>query len=61
MWKGEISLTDKKRIQIYIDEDIYNIIKENAERERRSLSNYTSIIVEEAIKKDTLDTSITLD
>lgn len=61
MWKGEISLTDKKRIQIYIDEDIYNIIKENAERERRSLSNYTSIIVEEAIKKDALDTSTALD
>lgn len=54
-------MTDKKRIQIYIDEDIYNIIKENAERERRSLSNYTSIIVEEAIKKDTLDTSTALD
>ncbi len=54
-------MTDKKRIQIYIDEDIYNIIKENAERERRSLSNYTSIIVEEAIKKDALDTSTALD
>ena len=44
-------MTDKKRIQIYINEDIYNIIKDNAEREKRSISNYAGIIMEQAVKK----------
>lgn len=44
-------MTDKKRIQIYIDEDIYNIIKDNAEKEKRSVSNYAGIIMEQAVKE----------
>lgn len=44
-------MTDKKKLQIYIDEDIYNIIKDNAEREKRSVSNYAGIIMEQAVKE----------
>ena len=44
-------MTDKKKLQIYIDEDIYNIIKANAEEEHRSVSNYAGIIMEQAVKE----------
>lgn len=43
-------MTDKKRIQIYVNEVIYNIIKDNAEKEKRSVSNYAGIIMEQAVK-----------
>lgn len=41
-----------RHILINITDDDYNIIKVNAERERRTLTNYLYILIIDSIRKD---------
>ena len=42
---------DKVRVSIYIPESIKSVANEIAESEKRSLSNWVELAMEEAIKK----------
>lgn len=46
-------MTDKKRMQVYVKDEIYNIIVERAQNEGRSVSNYLEQIIIKACSEST--------
>lgn len=46
-------MTDKKRMQVYVTDEIYNIVLERAQAENRSVSNYLEQIITKACHEGT--------
>ena len=44
-------MTDKKKIMIYVDEELKKKIEQEAEKENRSMSNYIINIIKEKFKE----------
>ena len=50
--KGAKKMTDKKKIMIYVNEELKKRIEQEAKKENRSMSNYIINIIKEKLKEE---------